>query len=279
MKSRREFIKTLSLLTVGAAAYCSFPSCINPKRLKGIQLWTLRDIAGKDPVGTLQIVTDIGFNNIEPYGFDGKFYGIEAREYGDMVRNLGARLSSTHTGISIENCRHYAEKAVNAGLEYLVLPSPGGRPVSTADDFKRIAEELNAIGLAVREAGLGFGYHNHAREFEPIDGIIPYDILLQETEPGLVCFEMDIYWIIKGGADPLDYFRKYPGRFELLHVKDMGQDGKSCIIGNGNINFKEIFALADIAGMKYFYLEQEDYEKSPVECVEESYGYIEGELV
>lgn len=268
------------LITAGMAVWHALPSCMDQKnKLVGIQLWTLRNVVQEEPVKTLEALVKMGYNNIEPYGFDGKFYSLNAREYARIIDDLGARLISTHTNINLENADALSDHAMEAGLEYLVMPSPGNRPKETRDDYKRLADEMNKIGKIVSSRGLRFGYHNHAFEFDPIEGELPYDILLSGTDPEHVCFQMDIFWIIKGGGIPADYFRMYPGRFKLWHVKDMGPDGKSCIIGNGSIDFKKIFKLADLSGMQYFYVEQEEYEKEPVECVEESWQYIWKELV
>ena len=268
------------LITAGMATWHVLPSCLNQiDKMIGIQLWTLRNIVQDEPVKTLDALVKMGYNDIEPYGFDGNFYGFSAKDYARIIDDLGARLTSTHANINLENADELSDLAVQAGLEYVVMPSAGSRPVKTKDDYIKLSEELNKIGRIVSSKELKFAYHNHAFEFNPIEGDIPYELLLSNTDPEHVCFQMDLYWIIKGGGIPRDYFRKYPGRFKLWHVKDMGPDGKSCIIGNGNIDFKKIFKLADLSGMQYFYVEQEEYEKKPMECVKESRRYIWSELV
>lgn len=281
MKTRREFIKTATLLTAGAVAMKAFPFSIpSPmEKLIGIQLWTLRDSIPDEILDTLITLSQIGYNSIEPYGFDGKFFGYPANEFRTVVEDLGMKLTSTHTGITLENASLYADEAAEAGLEYLILPSFMGRPDKTPDDFKRMAEELNKIGEVVHKAGVRFGYHNHDFEFaDPGDGIL-YDILLSDTDAGLVGFQLDIFWMVKGGQDPLEYFEKYPGRFETWHIKDMGTDGNSCIIGNGSIDYQKIFSQAELSGMKRFYVEQEQYRGDPIEEVAESYRFIERELI
>ncbi len=220
MKTRREFLKTIGVLSAGTMVLQAFPSCMNKKEI-GLQLYTLRDTIGKDTLNTLQQVSKIGYRHIEPYGFDGNFFGIPALEFRQIVEDLGMRITSTHTGITSENADAYLEAASRTGMEYIVLPSPGGRPASSANDVKKMAEEMNIIGEKSRIAGIRFGYHNHDREFKSESGKMFYDILLHETDPDLVCFELDIFWIIKGGCDPVAYFLKYPGRFALWHVKDM----------------------------------------------------------
>lgn len=277
MKTRREFLKTVGVLGASTIVLHTFPSCSVRKEV-GLQLYTLRDTIEKETRSTLEQVSRIGYEHIEPYGFDGKFYGIPAVEFRKMIEDMGMRITCTHTGISSQNADVWLDAANRAGLEYIVLPSPMGRKVDTADDYRRMAGEMNIIGERARQAGIRFGYHNHAGEFQSDDSGVFYDILLKETDPALVCFELDIFWIIKGGYDPVAYFRKYPGRFALWHVKDMDAAGESTIIGEGNIDYGEIFTQADLAGLDYFYVEQESYSKSPIESVEDSYEYIRKNL-
>jgi sugar phosphate isomerase/epimerase len=245
----------------------------------GIQLWTLRDNIAIDLIGTIEALAKIGYTSIEAFGFDGSFYGQPAREFRTFCNNLGIAIHSTHTGITAENATEYSEKALEAGLEYLVLPSMMGRPEGTIDDFKRLTAEMNQIGESCNKKGIRFGYHNHGFEFKAKDGVIPYDILLKETDPALVSFQLDIYWIKKAGQDPLHYFKEHPGRFQTWHVKDMGNDGDSCIVGNGNIDFKKLMRHAKSAGLNRIFVEQEAYsEGSPLFCAGQSFKYIQSHL-
>ena len=278
MKTRREFLKTMGALSASTMILHAFPSCAGKKEI-GLQLYTLRDTVGKDTLAVLQQVSKIGYTHIEPYDFDGNFYGISAPEFRKIVDDLGMRITCTHSGISSQNADAYLEAALKAGLEYIVMPSPGDRKTETADDYRKMAHEMNQIGERSRQAGIRFGYHNHDSEFKSYDSGVFYDILLRETNPDFVCFQLDIYWIIKAGYDPIPYFQKYPGRFALWHLKDMDSSGESTVIGAGNINYKEIITFADLAGLDYFYVEQESYSKSPIESVEESYIYIRNHLV
>jgi len=197
-----------------------------------------------------------------------------------MCADLGMVISSTHTGITAENAMMYTEKAAEAGLEYLVLPSFMGRPEKSLDDFKKVAAEMNKIGEITKKAGIQFGYHNHNFEFRPMEGKLPYDVLLAETDPGLVTFEMDIFWVVKGGQDPIQYFEKHPGRFKLWHIKDMGNDGETCIVGNGRIKFADLLKHSKKAGLKQIVYEQEQYsEGTPMFCAEQSFKYIQKHLL
>ncbi len=278
MTTRRDFLKTMGVLGAGAVALNAFPSCSRKKEI-GLQLYTLRDTVSKDTLAVLKQVSDIGYTHIEPYDFDGSFFGIGASEFRKMTEDLGMRVTCTHTGITARNANAYLEAAARAGLDYIVLPSPMGRKTDTADDYRNMAAEMNQIGEKARQAGIRFGYHNHSGEFGSGDEGVFYDILLSETDPELVCFQLDIFWIIKAGYDPIPYFRKYPGRFALWHVKDMDPAGESTPIGNGNIDYAEIFNYADLAGLGYFYVEQESYTKSPIESVKDSYQFIRDHLI
>lgn len=283
MSTRRNFLKSITLVS-GVLATSSLQAESKPgkgKKMKtGIQLWTVRDVIDKDLTGTLSSLSKIGYTSLEPYGFDGNFYNHSAKEFRKMCNDMGMDITSTHSGITASNAKEYTEKAAEAGLQYLVLPSFSGRPEKTLDDFKKVAHEMNQIGEITKKAGIAFGYHNHNYEFQLLEGKLPYDTLLAETDPGLVTFEMDIFWVVKGGQDPLKYFNTHPGRFKLWHVKDMGNDGESCIIGNGHIKFQDLLKQAKKAGLKEIVYEQEQYsEGTSIYCAEQSYKYIQKHLV
>jgi len=283
MASRRNFLKNITLIS-GVLASTTLEAKKEPAKSKkmpvGIQLYTLRDVIGKDLSGTLQNVSKIGYKSVEAYGFDGKFFSTPAKDFRKMCADLGMVISSTHAGITAENAMMYTEKATEAGLDYLVLPSFMGRPEKSLDDFKKVAAEMNKIGEITKKAGIQFGYHNHNFEFRPMEGKLPYDVLLAETDPGLVTFEMDIYWVVKGGQDPIQYFEKHPGRFKLWHIKDMGNDGETCIVGNGRIKFAELLKHSKKAGLKQIVYEQEQYsEGTPMFCAEQSFKYIQKHLL
>jgi sugar phosphate isomerase/epimerase len=283
MSTRRNFLKSITLasgvIAVSAIEAKNLPS--KDKKMKaGIQLYTLRDVIGSDVPGTLAALSKIGFNSLEPYGFDGSFFKYPAKEFSKMCNDLGMVITSTHCGITLENAPLYTEKAAEAGLEYLVLPSFSGRPDKTLDDYKRVAQEMNQIGEITKKSGIIFGYHNHNHEFKTIESQLPYDTLLAETDPGLVTFEMDIFWVVKGGQDPARYFDKHQGRFQLWHIKDMGNDGESCIVGNGHIKFSTLMKQAKNAGLKRIIYEQEAYsEGTPLQCAEQSFKYIQKHLL
>ena len=283
MATRRDFLKNITLVSgvLAASSVKAEGEMAKGKKMKtGIQLYTLRDVINTDLKGTLTSLSKIGYNSVEPYGFDGSFYKTPAKEFRKMCNDLGMDIPSTHTGITAANAAEYTDKAAEAGLEYLILPSFSGRPEKTLDDYKKVAHEMNQIGEITKKAGINFGYHNHNVEFHLIDGKLPYDTLLAETDPKLVTFEMDIFWVVKGGQDPLHYFEKYPGRFQLWHIKDMGNDGETCIVGNGHIKFKDLLKHSKKSGLKRIVYEQEHYsEGTPLFCAEQSYKYIQKHLL
>jgi len=282
MANRRYFLKSITLLSgvLAASSLRGDPFTLKAKKMKtGIQLWTLRDEISADLSATLATVARIGYNSIEAYGFDGSFYQHTAKEFRNMCNDLGLEITSTHCNITASNASLYAEKAAEAGLRYLVLPSFNGRPEKTTDDFKRAAAEMNQVGEITQKAGITFGYHNHNFEFLPIEGRLPYDVLLAETDPHLVAFEMDIFWVLKGGQNPSNYFNNHPGRFKLWHIKDLGNNGESCIVGNGQIKFRELINQAEEAGLQNIFYEQEQYaEGTPVHCAQQSYNYYRRHL-
>lgn len=258
MTNRRDFIKSASALTLGTLGLSTIPSFGSSKRVPyGLILYTVRDEMKKDPVKTLEKVASIGYEVVEAAGYsDGKFYGMAPAEFKRRVDSFGMKLISSHTGVTTENVNQVIEDAQKAGLKYVVKPSFHAK---TADEFKKGADEFNTIGEKLNAAGIKFGYHNHSFEFKKTKGQIPYDILLKGTEPELVTFEMDLLWITKGGHDPWEYFAKYPGRFQLWHLKDMEGSGKKDMteVGNGVIDFSRIFSESKQAGMKYYFVEQD----------------------
>ncbi len=281
--SRRDFLRSVQLMGAGMLLPATQNDAFarggaHPKNI-AVQLWTFRDLLKDDLNVVLTEISRMGFTGIEPYGFDGSFYGIGAADFRKMCAQLNLTIYGTHTGITAENAAAFSEKAVEAGMQYLILPSLMGRPGATIDDYKQLAGEMNQIGEICAGYNLMFGYHNHAFEFSLIDGVMPYDTLLKETDPALVCFQPDFYFFAKAGIDPLVYFQEYPGRFLYWHIKDLAADGDSCIVGNGAVNFKQIVQSAQIAGLQLMVYEQESCaEGDTFYCAEQSIKYIKTHL-
>ena len=195
-----------------------------------------------------------------------------------MLGRHGLRAPASHVQLraGLEGWEQTLEAAKLIGQTYVVVASvaPGER--RTLDDWKRIAERFNRAGEAARKHGLRFGYHNHDFEFPLIDGQVPFDVLLAETDPRLVVIELDLYWITKGGKDPLDYFAKWPGRFPIVHVKDMDATPEKGFadVGKGIIDFRRIFARSRQAGIRHYFYEQDRTPGDPFESARVSYQYL-----
>lgn len=277
MTNRRTFIKRI---TASALASMIIPETVwaNPmKKTIGIQLYTIRDMVNKDFEGTLKILSGIGYNSVEAAGYgDRKFYNYEPKDYQKICNDYGILPLSSHSGINLENADTVIEDTVKAGMSYLVLPSIPIEKRKTLDDYKHLADEFNLIGEKCKKSGLKFGYHNHAFEFEKIEGRVPYDSLLENTDPELCFMQVDFYWMVYGGYDPLDYIQRYPGRFELWHVKDMDKTEKreSTEIGSGVIDFRRLFRKQKKSGMKYFFVEQEEFKMDITESITLSFNYL-----
>jgi len=272
------------------------PSAFKPTTpLIGLQLYTVRDAMAKDPKGALAKVAKIGYNSVEgaTYTGDEKFYGMSPVEFKKVLRDNGLVMYSSHyrLGEDLENGKavkgtilHDWDKAIEdatkVGLKYMVCAWLSPEERGTLDHYKKVADDLNVAGEKCRKAGIQLCYHNHNFEFEKQDGKYPYDILLA-TDPDLVKMEMDIYWITKAGQNPIALFKKHPGRFPLWHAKDMDKTPEQNFteVGNGIINFKEIFKYKKLAGMKYFYVEQDMTPGDPFVSIKESIDYIKKNLV
>jgi len=245
----------------------------------GIQLYTLRDVIGEDPTYTLEQLGQMGYTQIESYeGPKGMFWGMSPSEYRSFLYDNGMRALSSHAGMEPEFERKAAE-AAEAGMSFLACPWIG--PQESMDDFKRYAERFNECGEICKQNGLRFAYHNHAYSFEPIEGEMPQDVMMQMTDPELVDFQMDIYWVVTAGQDPVEWMKKYPNRWTSCHVKDRMKNADpdereaSCDLGTGSIDYPTILAESQSLGMKYFILEQERYDNStPMESTQAGAAYL-----
>lgn len=280
MTNRRDFLRTAAVIAAGSAFAPSLISCGENKKIIGLQLYTVRDKinAGLNP--TLEKLSQIGYNSLEAAGYnmnDGTFYGMAPDAFANLTKSLGMTLHSTHTVYELDAAEKVSEDAAKAGVEYLIYPYLPDNLRQHLDDYKATAEKFNKMGEIAQQYGLKFGYHNHAFEFEKMDGQIPFDLLIEQTDPALVTYEVDLYWVTRGGYDPVEYIRKYPGRFELWHVKDMvkSEDQFFAPVGQGRIDFERIFAEKETAGMKYFFVEQDRFrDLDPFESVELSFNYL-----
>lgn len=272
-QDRRTFLATLGAAALGATAHRAFaelPSSRTKLSRIGIQLYTLRSKAANDLAGTLAEVARIGFKEVELAGF----YGHTASDFRQLLDQNHLAAPSAH--IAIEQVENESAKtfahARTLGLQWITVPSLPGHQ-TTVDDWKRIADRFNKVAAQVKAAGFRFAYHNHNTEIRKIGDVIPLDVLIDGTDPSLVSYEMDIYWVVNGGGNPLDLLARHPGRFKMLHVKDSAgpPDNKMVDVGAGVIDFKMIFARAK--GIEHYFVEH-DEPPDPFADAAASYAYL-----
>ncbi|GGM80525.1 sugar phosphate isomerase [Dyadobacter beijingensis] len=252
----------------------------------GLQLYTLRNEISKDLLGTLKKVAAIGYKEVELYGYsDGKFFGKTPKEFKKILGDLGLNPVSGHYGAGVESktakgtlsngWQKAVEDAAEIGQKYVNCAYLTESERKTIDQYKKYVDLFNKSGEVAKKAGLQFGYHNHDFEFKKIDGQVPYDLIVGKTDPKLVKLELDLYWAVKAGIDPVALFKKYPGRFPLWHVKDIDKkDGSFAEVGTGTIDFKKIFDNRKLAGMTHFFVEQDVAKVPPVQAIETSFKNV-----
>jgi sugar phosphate isomerase/epimerase len=277
---RREFVQTASFAAVGMLSLPSFMAAGKRMKKIGLQLYTLRETIGKDPKGVLQQVASFGYKELETYSYaDGKIFGMDFTEFCTFSKGLGMTVVSGHYGldkIKGDTWQKAVEDAKKNGQEYMVVPYIAEPQRKTIDSYKSICADLNAAGEVCNKYDIRFQYHNHAFEFDTVDGLIPYDVMLKELDPKKVGMELDIYWIINAGQDPVKYFTQYPGRFEQWHVKDMDKKdpSKNANVGSGSIDYKSLFTKAKLSGMKHWYVEYDTFPGTPIDSAAESAKYL-----
>lgn len=234
----------------------------------GIQLWSLRNAMEVDVDDALQKVAQVGYTFVELAGHnaeDGTFHKVHLRELKKKIADRNMRIYSAHCDIHTNNAEKVCWQAAEAGLKYIIRSALVPQERQSIDSYKRTAEAFNAIGDIAKKYGLQFGFHNHAQEFEPQDGQIPYDILLSHTNPETVVFQMDLGWVVFANQQPQQYFQKYPGRFPLWHLRDLHPDTKETVgIGKGVIDFASSFKSATDAGFLYGIVEFSSRDQSHV---------------
>lgn len=297
--SRRDFIRLGAAGAAGAVLLTQFgckPSGSNSEKadasdLKsfglGLQLYTIRDAMAADVPGSLKKVSDLGYQHVELASYaDGKFYGYDPLEFRKIVEDLGMKIYSSHTqveaqGITLENATKMAEDHAKVGVKYCIQPWIVEEARTTIASYQKMAADWNQVGEIMKSHGIQFGYHNHNFEFDTVEGKIPYyDVLMAELDPALVTMEIDLFWVSKAGQNPVEMFNKYPGRFQLFHMKDMFTKEEPFYhtntkdfapVGEGQIDFKAILAAKDMAGMKYLIVEQDNtLDGKPFEAIQKS---------
>jgi sugar phosphate isomerase/epimerase len=289
MINRRTFLTHAGLIGAGVALLPKL-SLAAGNRVAGLQLYTLRDELPKDVRGVIAKVAKAGYKEVEVFGYSKKngFWGLTPTEFKKLLDQHGLKSPSGHYGVNFslgedkfDDLDAAIEAAKILGHQYVTIPSVNASPYKTAADSKKLAAKFNLAAKRVKAAGLMMAYHNHNFEFVPVDGTSLYEVLLKETDPSLVSFEMDLYWVVRAGQDPIKWFEKYPGRFAMVHVKDMDkQDRKlNTEVGKGDINFKQIFAKAKLAGIKHYIVEQENFKIDPYVSITESCKYLRDTLL
>jgi sugar phosphate isomerase/epimerase len=274
MKTRRNFLKTAGTVAIGSMILPSFVSARAKIKNPGIQLYTVRTEMLADARGTLKKLADLGIKQIESArSAKGNYYGLSAKEMKQACKDLGMTLRSGHVAVDAKWQQTMAE-AAESGQEYIIcssMPSSG----QTIDNYRKVADMFNRNGEECRKTGLKFGYHNHDYEFEKVDGQVLYDLLMDNTDPKLVHMELDLGWIIASGNDPFDYFKRYKGRFPLWHLKDMDlQKKESTEFGKGGLDIAKILQHQGESGLKYLFIEQEEYAKNPIESMKYNMDYL-----
>ncbi|MDR2885500.1 MAG: sugar phosphate isomerase/epimerase [Rikenellaceae bacterium] len=283
---RREFLKKSVLSAAGAIASASVLSAFlaneasakgKVKKRIGLQLYSLREAMKEDAHATLKAIADTGYNELETAGYNnGLLYGMAPAGFRKLCKSMKMNVSGAHIGAQVDPrdmtvALAWWDKALDdqkaAGCRYAIQPS--FKIGDSLDDIKLQCEYFNRVGELATKKGIKFGFHNHAKEFEKRGGEVIYDYLINNTDPKHVFYEMDVYWVKKGGADPVEYLKKYAGRFPVLHIKDESIIGES-----GTLDFQSIFEAAYAQGMKDYYVEVEKYTLPPMNCVEKSYDFL-----
>jgi sugar phosphate isomerase/epimerase len=275
----------MALIFIGFSTPCKSQA---QKIAPGATLYTVRDLMDKDPKGALKQMAALGYVNIEATNYeDGKFYGMEPGEFKAYLEQVGLVPLSVHQGgVTLENADQLIADSREAGFRYFVIPVPPmghfgfnreTRSMFMSGTVEEVTDIINEIGAKCKAAGIKLLYHNHDFELKPNEeGVIPLRYFLEHTDPEAVNFQMDLYWVTRAGADPLEYFEKYPGRFKIWHVKDMDSQGRFAPVGTGSIDFKRILAQKEKSGMEYYIVEQDQTfdGQQPLEALKISYDNL-----
>jgi sugar phosphate isomerase/epimerase len=313
MEKRRDFLKTAGAFAAGSLIV---PFGCSPKKPAettaeavtvgtkskdiGIQIYTLRNQIEQDGVeAVLEKVAKAGYKWIEPYGYeDRKFLKKTPAEFKKICADLGMRVPSVHSVTEVsssggkdaimDQMKTTAEDAIAIGSEYMVWAYLKPEDRTSMEDYKNHVDTWNQFSEVCKAAGIQFAYHNHDFEFMTFEGEteMPYEMIMRETDSDLVKFEMDLFWVYMAGQDPVEWFKKEPGRFHLWHVKDMvneadkyvidGEDRYFAPVSKGKIDFKRIFDARSTSGMKYFFVEQDFTREgvSPLDTIGVSWNYL-----
>jgi sugar phosphate isomerase/epimerase len=307
MHNRRKFILNSGALALGGFMFSQkgYASLLDKYAMHpvGLQLYTMGGTIDNDVPGTLKKIADIGYKDVESaFSIKGAYYGMTSKEFAKLTKDTGLSWISHHVGGAPfkmpaggfktppgmdttrlhqlrsmppmknlkDNYQQIIDEVAEGGLKYLVCASI---PLSTSPEISESIDILSRSGEAAKKSGIQLCYHNHTHEFEQVDGKIPYDMLLSQINSDILKMELDLGWASVAGADPVELFKKSPGRFPLWHVKDINAQKAPTEIGNGTVDFKRIFAASKESGMKYFFVEQ-DGATNPIQSITVSYNDI-----
>ena len=283
----KKSTKTLVLFFVATAFVALVVESCKPKQASkeekfiGLQLYSLRDAMKADVPDTVASVGQIGYKFVEAAGYgDGKFYGMAPSEFVNLCEINKLKFLGSHTGQGLPDSTNWDktmawwDEAIEAhsvaGVSWIVQPWMGKEGYESLEGLKKYCEYFNAVGEKCNAKGIRFGYHNHDKEFSTlIEGKPVYNWMLELTNPAYVMFQIDLYWAVVGGKDPVEYFNSYPGRFELWHIKDKQELGVS-----GMMNFEAIWVVKEKSGVKYGIVEVEEYNFEPAVSCQKSLDFL-----
>jgi sugar phosphate isomerase/epimerase len=283
MTTRRDFFRTALAGLAGGGTALAANRLAWPGPI-GLQIYTVRDLYAQDPLGTLKEVAAVGYKQVEITGFGPP--NLSPATTKRYLRQTGLEAVSAHYPLpkTVDDWKPCLKQARALGLQYTATNNTAH---TTLDEWKRLAALFNECGRLSRPYGIHFAYHNHIREFEKHGNTNGYEILLTECDPSLVNMEMDIFWVTYSGQNPLFYWRRFPGRFPLLHIKDMRKGitanpdkfpgpgvNPFVPVGQGRIDWPRIFAHVKQAGAKHIFVEQDRCEESPIAAIRASYNYL-----
>ena len=295
--TRRSFLQSATAALVSAAPLLRTTRLMaSPFGLPiGLQLYSVRQMLAKDYEGTLKQVAALGYQDVESAGyFDHTAPQVQSAMSAAGLRLVSAHYSHDNLAKDLDNILAFNHQL---GVNYIICSFPGIKDPSrlkdtshrsvvnsfTMDDYRWNAEQFNKFGEKVKAAGMKFGYHNHTMEFTKQDGAVPLDEMIHLTEPSLVTFELDCGWVTVGGANPVDYLRRYPTRISMLHVKDFKHTDKPASIvdppppaqlGEGTLDYRPVFEAAKKANIKHYFVEQEGYDIPPLEALKIDEEYM-----
>lgn len=285
---RKKFIQLastgLTILTannyVNAMNFFSAAETTSKIKNFGIQIWTVRDAMVNDAKETLKALASYGYKRIESFeGEKGMFWGMTPLEFKSFLNDNDLTIKAAHCKLE-KDFESKADQAASIGMEYLIYPWEG--PDKKIDDYKKLAEDFNKKGEYLKKMGLKLAFHNHDYTFKKMNGEYGQDVLMQNTQADLVYYEMDIYWVVTAGEDPIKWIKKYPNRFKSCHIKDRlknvepSNTNASCVLGKGSIDFKKILKAAKQDGMEYYFVEQERYDNgTSMECAKMNAAYMQ----